>query len=66
MKPALLVANIFSFIFLLYLTFSNPTITGFVVNDKITIANPADFAAVFIILTFALDVYFYRIGKKEK
>tara|TARA_Y100000310_G_C20502998_1_gene724957 strand:- start:652 stop:852 length:201 start_codon:yes stop_codon:yes gene_type:complete len=66
MKPALLIANIFSFIFLIYLTFSSPTITGFVVNDKVSLSNPADFAAVFIILTFALDIYFYNKTKKEK
>ena len=60
----LIIANIISLSFITYLTFITPSATGFVIKEGNNLSSPADFAILFVITTFALDVYFYMKGKK--
>lgn len=62
----LFIANIISVILLAYVLFTDPSITGFTVaKTALDLTNPPDFAVLFIITTFALDVYFYMKSRRK-
>ncbi len=67
MKTSLFILNVVSIIFLINIILTGPSITGFAVSQtkpNIDIASPLGFALLFIIITIALDIYFYLKTKK--
>lgn len=64
-KVILYIANITSVILLINFLFINPSITGFVIKTSPDTATATNLAAIFIIVTFSLDVYFYMKSRKQ-
>ncbi len=66
MKTYLFILNVVSAILLVNLAFSSPSITGAVTfsDPKSVIASPLGFANVFVIVTIALDIYFYMKSRE--
>lgn len=68
MKTSLFIANIVSAILLINFLFINPSITGFAVAPtkfNLDLSSPLGIAVLFIIITIALDIYFYIKSRKE-
>lgn len=69
MKTSLFIANVVSAVFIVNILLVSPSITGFVVapaDVNLDLSSPLGIAIAFIIITLALDIYFYLKTKKEK
>jgi|TARA_B100001971_G_C18225470_1_gene560103 hypothetical protein len=64
-KGPLFVANVISAIILAYFAVVSPTITGLsIAKTNLDLTSPPDFAILFIIVVFALDIYFYARSRR--